>query len=105
MPEYRIVSGAIDTGETVQREGVVALPADAAGYVRSRPGHTLERVADEADDLTELGGVGPATASELRAAGYGTFDAIRAATVDDLGSVENVSESDAESFKEQLGSE
>jgi predicted flap endonuclease-1-like 5' DNA nuclease len=49
--------------------------------------------------------VGPATASELRAAGYGTFDAIRAATVDDLGSVENVSESDAESFKEQLGSE
>ena len=56
----------------------------------------------EGDDLQSLTGVGKSTAENLDAKGFGSFDAIREASVADLAGVQNVSESDAESLKEQL---
>jgi predicted flap endonuclease-1-like 5' DNA nuclease len=43
---------------------------------------TNEQKAAQADDLTEIPGVGPATAQKLRERGLGTFEALRSA---DLG--------------------
>lgn len=54
------------------------------------------------DDLQALEGVGESTADELAEKGYGSFDAIREASVSDLAEVKNVSADDAESFHEQL---
>lgn len=60
---------------------------------------------EEGDDLRQLEGVGKSTAKSLTTKGFGSFEAIREASVADLAAVKNVSESDAETFKEQLAAD
>ena len=52
------------------------------------------------DDLTEIDGVGPAIAEQLRGAGYETTDDVMAADVDDLADVHMLGESSAKAILE-----
>jgi predicted flap endonuclease-1-like 5' DNA nuclease len=57
--------------------------------------------ADE-DDLTELDGVGPARADELREAGYESYADLRAASADELAAIDGVSEDAARAWQASL---
>lgn len=57
------------------------------------------------DDFTDLDGVGPSTADALHDEGYESFDDLRTASTEDLASVSNVSENDAEGIHDQLTDE
>jgi len=85
-----------DKFETVESDADADETADAADEA-SEDGD-----ATEGTDFTDLDGVGPATADELRAAGYDSFADLREASVDDLTDVTNVSADDAESIHEQI---
>jgi predicted flap endonuclease-1-like 5' DNA nuclease len=57
------------------------------------------------DGFTTLDGVGDATAEHLRDAGYETFNDLRNASVDDLASVESITDGKAESIADQVQNE
>ena len=59
---------------------------------------------DEAyEELTDVEGVGPATAGKLGGAGYGSIEALRDASVTDLVEIEGVEEATAENILEAVG--
>jgi len=59
-----------------------------AAKLRPAPEDKMQRPAENKaatdDDFTEIDGIGPATAEDLRSRGYRTFDDLRGADLDDL---------------------
>ncbi|PSP50289.1 50S ribosomal protein L32e [Halobacteriales archaeon QH_7_69_31] len=62
-------------------------------------------MADDEDyeELTDVEGVGPATAGKLGGAGYGSIEALREASVPDLVEIEGIEEATAENVLEAVG--
>lgn len=103
---YRGGGISCDRGETVETN------ADHAAYLADTFDHfeIVEEGNDGSSDddegtqsLTELSGVGDATAESLRDAGYDAVDDVRSASVEDLVDVDGVGESLAMELSEEAG--
>lgn len=80
-------------------------PAESDSGGQSSDESDMESETGSEDDFTMLDGVGDATAEHLCEAGYETVDDLRNASVDDLTSVESITESKAESIADQVQNE
>lgn len=100
---YRGGGISCDRGETVGTNADHAeYLADTFDYFEVVDGGDEDTSDDEGtQSLTELSGVGDATAESLRDAGYDTVDAVRSASVEDLVDVDGVGESLAMELSEE----